>query len=210
MKHIFSLLQLFISLETVFSYKFILNRMAKAMLTMKNIKEYKDAKRKLEESIDEQSDYAPEANGTDKNKTDSPPFDVSPDTPVANNPKITNNTYSKLQIKKFHNFETKEKKIVFNVLVYFFNRLIARIIKTRVRIVYTGRIRSLDDQGTAESSPTTCEISEQYAEKVGKNGYVENIDYNCSAPTSYDLRIKNVTLNTDYNLLVDNESVNFT
>ena len=41
-------------------------------------------------------------------------------------------------------------------------------------------------------------------------GTGENIDYNCSAPAKASLNITNVTLDTDYNMLADNESINFT
>ena len=215
MKCIFSLLLIFISLEAVFSSKFVLNRMAKAMLTMKNIKEYKDEKRKLEESSDkesnEDSDYPSDyTNGTAANTTESPPFEVDPEESVATEPKTTTDTNSKLQIKKFHNFERQPAKVVFRVFVYFLNRLIARVIKFRVRIVYYGGLRNLEDQVTAESSPTTCELLEQYSDKVGELGTGENIDYNCSAPAKASLNITNVTLDTDYNMLADNESINFT
>ena len=215
MKCIFSLLLIFISLETVFSSKFVLNRMTKAMLTMKNIKEYKDEKRKLEESSDkesnEDSDYPSDyTNGTAANTTESPPFEVDPEESVATEPKTTTDTNSKLQIKKFHNFERQPAKVVFSVFVYFLNRLIARVIKFRVRIVYYGGLRNLEDQVTAESSPTTCELLEQYSDKVGELGTGENIDYNCSAPAKASLNITNVTLDTDYNMLADNESINFT
>ena len=215
MKCIFSLLLLFISLKTVFSSKFVLNRMTKAMLTMKNIKEYKDEKRKLEESSDkesnEDSDYPSDyTNGTAANTTESPPFEVDPEESVATEPKTTTDTNSKLQIKKFHNFERQPAKVVFSVFVYFLNRLIARVIKFRVRIVYYGGLRNLEDQVTAESSPTTCELLEQYSDKVGELGTGENIDYNCSAPAKASLNITNVTLDTDYNMLADNESINFT
>lgn len=197
MKCIFSLLLIFISLETVFSSKFVLNRMAKAMLTMKNIKEYKDEKRKLEESSDkesnEDSDYPSDyTNGTDANTTESPPFEVDPEDSVATEPKTTTDINSKLQIKKFHNFERQPAKVVFSVFVYFLNRLIARVIKFRVRIVYYGGLRNLEDQVTAESSPTTCELLEQYSDKVGELGTGENIDYNCSAPAKASLNITNV------------------
>ena len=196
MKCIFSLLLIFISLEAVFSSKFVLNRMAKAMLTMKNIKEYKDEKRKLEESSDkesnEDSDYPSDyTNGTAANTTESPPFEVDPEESVATEPKTTTDTNSKLQIKKFHNFERQPAKVVFSVFVYFLNRLIARVIKFRVIIVYYGQLRNLEDQVTAESSPTTCELLEQYSDKVGELGTGENIDYNCSAPAKASLNITN-------------------
>ena len=184
-----------------------------AMKTMKNLVENKEKQRKLEELEDTElpEESTDEEKGSETNSTS---FPVDPDEPVANVTKETNNTDSTIQIKKFHNYRRESQQFLYNVFFYFLNRPIVEIVVIRIRFIYSRALRGLqeDNDIEAESVPSTCTIKDEYKEKVGEtseNG--ENVDYDCTAPTSSVADIKNATVDTDYPLDLGNgTTVNFT
>ena len=103
---------------------------------------------------------------------------------------------------------------MYNVFFYFLNRPIEEIVVIRIRIIYSRALRGLqeDDDIEAESVPSTCTIKDEYKEKVGETSEKgENVDYDCTAPTSSVADIKNATVDTDYPLDLGNgTTVNFT
>lgn len=211
MNHIISLLLLCVLIGTVLSDNSIRNRMARAMMTMRNLKAYKERQRRLQNTNEIEVSDSDAGNAEEKNTT-SPPFDINEDEPSSQTPKETNEGRSALQIKKFYNYKRlrPQKKIGFNLFLYFLNRIVLKSFNIRLKLVYYKGLRSLENDAPAESVPAECNIREDYKDKVGTNVTGENIDYNCSAPTSYELEIDQAILDTNFNLEADNESINFT
>ena len=126
----------------------------------------------------------------------------------------TTNTDSSvaLQVRKFHKFEKKNKSIKFGLFLYYLNMPIAETVIMRLAIKYnTRRLRSLQsDQITGESTPTTCQIKNDFRNRIGKNGDGENIDYDCTAQTSVDTsKIQNVVLDPTMPMVVGKSAISF-
>lgn len=119
--------------------------------------------------------------------------------PVAQKPKETGKADAGVQVNKFHSFttNTKENKVSFGVVFYFFEKPIVRFIIMRLRITYSSRSRNLQEgTGSAESARTDCEISNP--DLVGKTkDDGQNVNYNCEANTTQSSAGANFTLNTD-------------
>ena len=117
-----------------------------------------------------------------------------------------------LQVRKFHKFEKKNKSIKFGLFLYYLNMPIAETVIMRLAIKYnTRRLRSLqNDQITGESTPTTCQIKNDFRNRIGKNGDGENIDYDCTAQTSVDTsKIQNVVLDPTMPMVVGKSAISF-
>ena len=117
-----------------------------------------------------------------------------------------------LQVRKFHKFEKKNKSIKFGLFLYYLNMPIAETVIMRLAIKYnTRRLRSLQsDQITGESTPTTCQIKNDFRNRIGKNGDGENIDYDCTAQTSVDTsKIQNVVLDPTIPMVVGKSAISF-
>ena len=117
-----------------------------------------------------------------------------------------------LQVRKFHKFEKKNKSIKFGLFFYYLNMPIAETVIMRLAIKYnTRRLRSLQsDQITGESTPTTCQIKNDFRNRIGKNGDGENIDYDCTAQTSVDTsKIQNVVLDPTMPMVVGKSAISF-
>ena len=117
-----------------------------------------------------------------------------------------------LHVRKFHKFEKKNKSIKFGLFLYYLNMPIAETVIMRLAIKYnTRRLRSLQsDQITGESTPTTCQIKNDFRNRIGKNGDGENIDYDCTAQTSVDTsKIQNVVLDPTMPMVVGKSAISF-
>ena len=117
-----------------------------------------------------------------------------------------------LQVRKFHKFEKKNKSIKFGLFLYYLNMPIAETVIMRLAIKYnTRRLRSLQsDQITGESTPTTCQIKNDFRNRIGKKGDGENIDYDCTAQTSVDTsKIQNVVLDPTMPMVVGKSAISF-
>ena len=143
--------------------------------------------------------------------TNSPSYPVPANSSVANKPKQINKNNAPLQIKKFHNFDRPSSdKIVFSVFFYYLNKIIVETIIMRVKIVYGGRIlRNMETSIEAESAKAECIIKEKYKNKIGINGTGDNIDYECTSSTMSSASVQNVTLDTDFPLIVGGEEIDF-
>lgn len=117
-----------------------------------------------------------------------------------------------LQVRKFHKFEKKNKSIKFGLFLYYLNMPIAETVIMRLAIKYnTRRLRSLQsEQITGESTPTTCQIKNDFRNRIGKNGDGENIDYDCTAQTSVDTsKIQNVVLDPTMPMVFGKSAISF-
>ena len=213
MKDVLPIIVLFILFGDALSGKSVKNKIiAHTKKSLKHLQGLKTNQRKLEEGTDIESTDIESGvpNGTLGNTT-SPPVDVPVNQTVANTPKKSDNTGTALQIKKFHNFAKEERKIVYNVFFYFLGRPIAQTITIRIKIIYNSStgLRNLDDELKAQSVASSCNIKDEYKDKIGTNGTGDNIDYNCEAPTEANVNVTNAVLDTDYPLVADNQEISF-
>ena len=126
--------------------------------------------------------------------------------PVAKKTKTTNNKKLGIQISKFHSFKTTTGNGIgpfnFGMLFYFLNRQIVRYIILRLRIHYFSRLRNLEE--SAESVRTDCSLTNtELSGKTAANGI--NVNFNCTANSTKDVRNANVTLNTDVPMTLVND-----
>ena len=127
-------------------------------------------------------------------------------------PPPINNTGATLQIKKFHNFNrnAQEKKVEFRVFFYFLGRKIVETIIFRLKIFYSnGRIIRNLQEFDGESVSSNCTIKNEFRNKIGSEGTGDNIDYDCVAPTTFEKKVTNVTLDTDYSIDIGGELISF-
>lgn len=212
MKNVLPILLVCILVGNALSDKSFRKRIvAHSKKSWKNLQASRAKPRKLEEtdivSTDIESGIP---NGTVGNTT-APPVDIPVNQTVAKTPKKSDNTGTALQIKKFHNFAKEERKIVYNVFFYFLGRPIAQTITIRIKIIYNSStgLRNLDDELKAQSVASSCNIKDEYKDKIGTNGTGDNIDYNCEAPTEAHANVTNAVLDTDYPLVADNQEISF-
>ena len=126
--------------------------------------------------------------------------------PVAKKTKTTNNKKLGIQISKFHSFKTTTGNGIgpfnFGMLFYFLNRQIVRYIILRLRIHYFSRLRNLEE--SAESVRTDCSLTNtELSGKTAANGI--NVNFDCTANSTKDVRNANVTLNTDVPMTLVND-----
>ena len=87
-------------------------------------------------------------------------YTVNSDKPVSQKGHKTNEKRSNIHIMKFHSFKQDKKKINFNTIFYFIEKIIPYKIIYRLRITYNSKLRNLQT-GTAESVKTDCIITSQ-------------------------------------------------
>ena len=212
MKNVLPIILLCILLGNALSDQSIRNKIvAHSKKSLKRLQASRIKQRKLEETDIVSTDIESGIPNATLVNTTAPPVDIPVNQTVAKTPKKSDNTASALQIKKFHNFETKERKILYDVFFYFLRRLIAQNITIRIKILYyssTG-LRNLDDELKAQSVASTCIIKDEYKDKIGTNGTGDNIDYNCEAPKEANANVTNAILDTDYPLVADNQEISF-
>ena len=126
--------------------------------------------------------------------------------PVAKKTTTTNNKKLGIQISKFHSFKTTTGNGIgpfnFGMLFYFLNRQIVRYIILRLRIHYFSRLRNLEE--SAESVRTDCSLTNtELSGKTAANGI--NVNFDCTANSTKDVRNANVTLNTDVPMTLVND-----
>ena len=112
---------------------------------------------------------------------DSPNQKVDPNSLPSLPPNQIGNTNANLQIIKFHDFNTENKKNVnFGVFFVFYKMKIVRSVTLRLRVTGSRRLRNLADD--AESIKSECTISNtKLAGTDGGEG--TKADYDCSAET---------------------------
>ena len=224
MRYIFSFLLLFVIFESVISAKSLKARMAVAAKALKMVS---DRKRKLEATdvgttdIEEgtASGNYTETGSDEKENGDAAAnaTQVNDNKPVSTQGTESDKKTAKVQIMKFHAFNTVRRQINFNVFFYFRLRAIARMVIFRLRISYFSRLRNLAE----DSVPSYCKIKNEYESLVGTippEDNPANVDYDCNATALQDGTIANVTLNTDIDMQVSKvqdgkevyESLNFT
>lgn len=215
MKYIFSLLFICVIFGHIFTDETAKIKMAHEMKSLKNIVEHKELLQRKLQSTD--YDYSDEESGASD--------EIPPESPVGNITKIplnetddnvtlsTDKGYSKVQIKKFHNFRRPQEtpKIYYNVFFYFLNRLVVRNVIIYVKIYYYFSLRNLEEPNEAYRVPSNCTIKKDFEDKIGMNATNgENIDYDCEAPANKTGIITNVTVDKTIPLdLGDGETVDF-
>ena len=206
MKNVLPILFFFVLFTNVLSNKKTTKKIA---LAMKNIKERLEKQRKLQNQQETDLDSSDSEKGDDS-KTASTSFPIEINGTEITTPKETDKIQSTIQIKKFHNFDRKPKQISFNVFFYFLNRIIVERIILRLKIIYQGKTRNLQENDiSGESAASYCTIRDEFKDMVNTNGTGDNVDYNCSADTLSTKEITNVTIDTTYNMVVGDEEVGF-
>jgi len=114
-----------------------------------------------------------------------------------------------LQVKKIYNFIRTSNQVKFKIFFYFFAKKIIQNIYMRIKIIYKNTIRNLQDNIEEERVLAICIIREEYEDKLGNEGKGENIDYDCSASTTLNSEITNITINIDYPLELGGEQIIF-
>ena len=121
----------------------------------------------------------------------------------------SNKPYAALQIKKIYNFIRTSNQINFKIFFYFFGKKIIENIYMRIKILYKNSLRNLQDNTEEETVLAICIIREEYKNKIGSEGRGENINYDCSASTTSNYEITNITINIDYPLDLNGEQIIF-
>ena len=160
----------------------------------------KNRNRKLQENTDDTTDGEIEL--------EDEPKEISATEATEDLPKNQGKSIFPYQIKKFYGFisEKAASTFSFHMFLAFFQKMIPKIIKMRLRILYAStRLRNLE--AAAQSVRATCEISALFEAEV--NGDGENIDYLCTAPKDKDRELARVNLDTTIEMDMDGTSVSF-
>jgi len=160
----------------------------------------KNRNRKLQENTDDTTDGEIEL--------EDEPKEISAKEATEDLPKNQGKSIFPYQIKKFYGFisEKAASNFSFHMFWAFFQKMIPKIIKMRLRILYAStRLRNLE--AAAQSVRATCEISALFEAEV--NGDGENIDYLCTAPKDKDRELASVNLDTTIEMDMDGTSVSF-
>ena len=160
----------------------------------------KNRNRKLQENTDDTTDGEIEL--------EDEPKEISAKEATEDLPKNQGKSILPYQIKKFYGFisEKAASTFSFHMFLAFFQKMIPKIIKMRLRILYAStRLRNLE--AAAQSVRATCEISALFEAEV--NGDGENIDYLCTAPKDKDRELASVNLDTTIEMDMDGTSVSF-
>ena len=216
MKYIFSLLFLILILQgTVISemtpeMKNKITKIAKLLNFAKKVNERK--MRKLEgtdesdgEAGSNSTSVPPEAGtytgdtgatGAETAKATDQDANVNPSKPVSEKGYNKNQKGKKIQISKFFNFkgEPGDSQMSFNMLFLFLRAIPYRVI-FRLRVLYTSRLRNLEETGKAQSVRSDCVLANETLEGQTSSG--KNINFDCTANKTANKEIANVTLNTD-------------
>ena len=212
-----------------------LSKEAKALKRLANAKEQLINVDVTDEGGDSETETIPEAENTpetslatnppvveysDTSKTDEGEkvsaaannSEVDASKPVATVPKQTNEKKKNVQIQNIYGFKLPpnpdDKTVSFKLRLYFWERLVARLVLVRLRIDYNSRLRNLAP--TSESARTDCELVDPSLEgKILGEGEGENVNYNCKAnATQGDPSKANFTLNTDVPMTIINKDGN--
>ena len=127
--------------------------------------------------------------------------DIPANKPVSTKGYKTGNKNAPIQFSKFQNFQVDKdsNKILFYIL-FFFKRVIPYRVIFRLRVVYSSRLRNLEE--TAQSVRTDCTIANE--DLVGASE--ANANFECSAnKTTEEKEISSVTINTDIPMTLANK-----
>ena len=215
MKYIFSLLFLILILQgTVISemtpeMKNKITKIAKLLNFAKKVNERK--MRKLEgtdesygESDSNSTSVAPEAGaytgdtgetGAETASATAQDANVNPNKPVSEKGYNKNQKGKKIQISKFYKFvgNPEDSQMTFSMLFMFLRTIPYRVI-FRLRVLYTSRLRNLEETGQAQSVRSDCVLANETLEGQTSD---KNINFDCTANKTKGKAIANVTLNTD-------------
>ena len=136
-------------------------------------------------------------------------YNISSNETVSSTIKQTSNSGAALQIKQIFNYERTPTQLSFKIYLYFLRKYIVEIVFIRLKLIYKTSLRNLQSQIEAESVPTNCIIRDEYKNRIGNIGIRENIGYDCTALTSSNSEITNISLDTDYPLNLENEAITF-
>ena len=143
------------------------------------------------------------------NSLDEPPKNISASDATAPMKRNTGNKGLSFHIKKFYGFKQNlaDPYFNFNMIFSFINKMIARIIKYRLRILYSSRrLRNLQE-AEAQSVTADCNITD--SSLAGKNGTGEEIDYKCQAPKGSGREVSNINLDTTEPIYFDGNEESF-
>ena len=164
MKFFWPILLICIVLGNSLQDKETLKKVGKVYMFLKTLYELRD--KNLNRKLQENTDTTDGEVGVDE---DPKPIEAAAATEDL--PKNTGNSSAPYQIKKFYGFMQKKKDafFTFHMFFSFLQKLIAKVIKMRLRILYApSRLRNLED--AAQSVPCKCDISEGFESGVeGKN-----------------------------------------
>ena len=182
-------------------------KMAKVLQLMKKYSQLTELERKLEDLTDVTTDVE----GTDEaNVTvDSPTQNISAAEAIEPMKRQTGNSSANYQIRSFYGFTQNKEDNYFSffMIFSFIQRLIGKVIKMRLRLLYaTSRLRNLQE-ALAQSVTSTCNIVD--SSKVGDTGTGEDIDYSCTAPKLVGMEVSNVNLDTTVPMDIDGDTVDF-
>ena len=169
MKHVFSLLLIFILFANVLTSKRSKKmRIVKVAQTMKLISDSIEKKlRNLEQTDVPEDSEAPYVSPTSTaySSTTSPDqpesgistaedATVNADKPVSSKAQVTNKKEAKVQVTKFHGFKAPREpgRISFVSFFYFIGRPIPFSVIFRLRITYNSRLRNLQTTAQADSA----------------------------------------------------------
>ena len=178
-----------------------LKKVGKVYMFLKTLYELRD--KNLNRKLQENTDTTDGEIGVDE---DPKPIEAAAATEDL--PKNTGNSSAPYQIKKFYGFKQKKEDafFTFHMFFSFLQKLIAKVIKMRLRILYApSRLRNLED--AAQSVPCKCDISEGFESGVEGNG--ENIDYSCEGKKDAGREVANVNLDTKVPMDMDGVTVPF-
>ena len=177
--------------------------------SIKNALAQRELKQRMLQEAEETSTPSNSTEPERDTKVDEDPKEVNPDSPVSSQGITTGNSDANIQIIKFFNFKVTSTN-TFNLKVNFFylNRLIANIVRFRLRVTSNSRRnRNLNGDQTAESCPTTCTLVDpKLADTMGDG---KKVDYNCEGKTDkIDPAKANVSLNTDVKMELEDKAGN--
>jgi hypothetical protein len=135
------------------------------------------------------------ATGAETAKATAQDANVNPNKPVSEKGYNKNQKGKKIQISKFFNFkgEPGDSQMSFNMLFLFLRSIPYRVI-FRLRVLYTSRLRNLEETGQAQSVRSDCVLTNETLEGQTLD---KNINFDCTANKTKGKEIANVTLNTD-------------
>ena len=201
MKFFWPILLICIVLGNSLQDKETLKKIGKVHMFLKTLYELRD--KNLNRKLQENTDTTDGEVGVDE---DPKPIEAAAATEDL--PKNTGNSSAPYQIKKFYGFNQKKEDafFTFHMFFSFLQKLIAKVIKMRLRILYApSRLRNLED--AAQSVPCKCDISEGFESGVEGNG--ENIDYSCKGKKDAGREVANVNLDTKVPMDMDGVTVPF-
>ena len=201
MKFFWPILLICIVLGNSLQDKEPLKKVGKVYMFLKTLYELRDKNlnRKLQENTDTTDGEV---------SVDEDPKPISTTEATEDLPKNKGNSTAPYQIKKFYGFKQNKADsfFTFHMFFSFLGKLIAKVIKMRLRILYApSRLRNLED--AAQSVPCTCNIGEGF--ESGKEGIGENVDYSCKGIKDAGREVANVNLDTTVPMDMDGKTVKF-